>query len=720
MASNEEKERHTPSNVDFRFPLCSPDDILNSVTSQELTYDTPSQPPQRPSPVVTSFQKNLTSLVQDPTGTKTSISQVASIASLPRVSSSVKIRAPVYHLSSQRSLGSIQNLDSINPEDINRVTPSIRTYHTPHPLPTDAETQAQLAWLGYRQELFRDWNFWSSLSLSCLNIGTIPGSAIGMMTAMTWGGPSVIFWGYLLGMAVMICLSAVIAEMSSAFPAAGAMLTWTFKLARANPQLRDWARFISWLIGTLLFFAHVVIQVALTSQFTSMIISTFIGAGIKWKVEGWQKFLINAVYLIGCGFSVSSSTARSPKLWIILGVFSICLYLILCLTLILTSNAKVKFPDMFNRFENDTDFDSDGFVFLMGWSLVSLAFGAEASAHLAEETKQPASNVPKALFYSTLISYILGCILNVVLSAVSTLPSLEDRSIFKTHLVDLIFAHCPRPAALLILCCLLVLMFLEDVAQLFAASRFTWAMARDRGFPFAHVWRKVSTQHRIPRRATGLLVGCSILAAAVISIKDNIFTESLITSASYLLLICYLVPVAIYLCCDKDVLQYDGRNVWNLRGLSRPCAWISLIFLTFALCLMACPTGLPISAATWSWSPLFLVAVTAWGTTTWMIYGQDRYVGPVKSITLWTTGQEVEFPYKRTTAKLTTQVPKAAETTDIRIHPATVPERIQVSCDEEEEEVRTVPEDPQDVYSTDITSNSSWLGTSLGGTDIGR
>lgn len=102
-----------------------------------------------------------------------------------------------------------------------------------------------------------------------------------------------------------------------------------------------------------------------------------------------------------------------------------------------------------------------------------------------------------------------------------------------------------------------------------------------------------------------------------------------------------------------------------------------------------------------------------------MIYGQDRYVGPVKSITLWTTGQEVEFPYKKTTTKLTTQAPKAGETTDIRIRTANVPEGRQVSCDEEEE-VRTVAEDPSDVYSTDITSNSSWLGTSVVGTEIGR
>lgn len=179
------------------------------------------------------------------------ISPVASLIPEPMVSSSSRFATPIYHLPSQKSIGSLlphpsasmpiiksQTLDSIHPTSIRvshspslqAVTPDFqpnsRSSRSPHLNPTDAETQAQLAWLGYRQELFRDWDLWSSLSLSCLNIGTIPGSVFGMMTAMTWGGPSVQFWGYLLGMAVMICLSAVIAEIASAFPAAGAMLTW--------------------------------------------------------------------------------------------------------------------------------------------------------------------------------------------------------------------------------------------------------------------------------------------------------------------------------------------------------------------------------------------------------------------------------------------------------------------------------------------------------------
>lgn len=153
----------------------------------------------------------------------------------------------------------------------------------------------------------------------------------------------------------------------------------------------------------------------------SMIIGILKGAGVVWELQGWQSFLLNAGYLIACGLVISTPATRSPKLWTFLGVFALGLYLVICISLLVSSDAKVGFPEIINRFENHSDFNNDGFVFLMGWSLMSLAFGAEASAHMAEETQQPASNVPKALFYSTLISYVLGCILNLCLSAVSLL-----------------------------------------------------------------------------------------------------------------------------------------------------------------------------------------------------------------------------------------------------------------------------------------------------------
>lgn len=48
-----------------------------------------------------------------------------------------------------------------------------------------------------------------------------------------------------------------------------------------------------------------------------------------------------------------------------------------------------------------------------GWVLTSVATGAEACAHLSEETKRPTRNVPMAIFWSTAVSYIFGWIVRL-------------------------------------------------------------------------------------------------------------------------------------------------------------------------------------------------------------------------------------------------------------------------------------------------------------------
>lgn len=90
-----------------------------------------------------------------------------------------------------------------------------------------SETEVQLAWLGYKQELFRDWDFWASFSLSCANIGVFPGSFWALYAALGTGGPIIMIWGYAISMVFMCCLNAVLAEMSSAYPVTGAMFTCT-------------------------------------------------------------------------------------------------------------------------------------------------------------------------------------------------------------------------------------------------------------------------------------------------------------------------------------------------------------------------------------------------------------------------------------------------------------------------------------------------------------
>jgi hypothetical protein len=142
--------------------------------------------------------------------------------------------------------------------------------------PTAEETSLRLAWLGYRQELSRNWGFWSSFSLSYINLGrfwvlqssaqllrlpdvtllhfSLSGATSGTFwayqTFYILGGPVSVFWGSILIGTVMLIqymvsqstgirvslrnlnwcfvlkFLKVLAELASAYPAAGAMFTW--------------------------------------------------------------------------------------------------------------------------------------------------------------------------------------------------------------------------------------------------------------------------------------------------------------------------------------------------------------------------------------------------------------------------------------------------------------------------------------------------------------
>ncbi|EHS64700.1 uncharacterized protein PGTG_22336 [Puccinia graminis f. sp. tritici CRL 75-36-700-3] len=64
--------------------------------------------------------------------------------------------------------------------------------------PTAEETSLRLAWLGYRQELSRNWGFWSSFSLSYVNLGATQGTFWAYQTIYILGGPVTMFWGTIL------------------------------------------------------------------------------------------------------------------------------------------------------------------------------------------------------------------------------------------------------------------------------------------------------------------------------------------------------------------------------------------------------------------------------------------------------------------------------------------------------------------------------------------
>lgn len=120
---------------------------------------------------------------------------------------------------------------------LSHFTPKSRTQSSPSTTTKSSSkstSHKQLISLGYTgATLKRDYDFWSAVSISICNIGFLPGTFLGVLTAAEVGGSSMYTIGWPIAGLFMLGLVAVLAEMASTYPVAG---SFAFPLLLASPS----------------------------------------------------------------------------------------------------------------------------------------------------------------------------------------------------------------------------------------------------------------------------------------------------------------------------------------------------------------------------------------------------------------------------------------------------------------------------------------------------
>ena len=276
-------------------------------------------------------------------------------------------------------------------------------------------------------------------------------------------------------------------------------------------------------------------------------------------------------------------------------IYSLIIYSNIVLPFLSASSAHY----IFTEYANTTGFTRKGYVYLLGWVLTSIATGQDVAAHLAEEAKYPTKTVPKAIFWSTAISYLAGWALSLSLMAVprdtvsvSSSPARDYGAAAQT-----LTSVLPRSLAFFILILVILGMQFQDIAQLLASSRFIWALARDSAIPGSSYLSHLSMSSRIPVRATWAVCFIVSLSLMLIATSRSIVTNLMLEGGGAVLVLAYGLPVVCYLTCGKGALDVDGRNDWTLRGWSRYVAYIALAYTLLIIILISCPTDWPITAS---------------------------------------------------------------------------------------------------------------------------
>lgn len=97
---------------------------------------------------------------------------------------------------------------------------------------SDLDYDAQrLRDLGYKQEFKREISLFVQAGFGFTTMGVLPNWLVGFGGSMVAGGPSSLFWGWIVVVPFVLCIAFSMAEVISAYPLAGGIYSWSFLLS---------------------------------------------------------------------------------------------------------------------------------------------------------------------------------------------------------------------------------------------------------------------------------------------------------------------------------------------------------------------------------------------------------------------------------------------------------------------------------------------------------
>jgi amino acid transporter len=223
---------------------------------------------------------------------------------------------------------------------------------------------------------------------------------------------------------------------------------------------------------------------------------------------------------------------------------------------------------------------------------------------MAEEVSDPALKVPKAMSLCVPIGGIAG--LFFIIPICVTLPPLADIAaapvgqalpyIFQTVMGS------PGGGLGLTFLVLGVTMFCS-ISITVAASRCTWAFARDEAIPGAKIFSIVNDKLGVPVYALALTTVVQMLLG-LINLGSSSAFNAFVAVGVEALAVSYAIPIAISLLWNKRVEVNQAR--WNCGPIIGTVVnVVAISWITFEVVLFSMPTALPVTDVTSKDNELF-------------------------------------------------------------------------------------------------------------------
>jgi urea carboxylase system permease len=348
-----------------------------------------------------------------------------------------------------------------------------------------------LARFGYTQELRRALGVYSSFAVAFSYISPSTGIFTLFILGLALAGPF-FWWSWPIVVIGQLIIAFNFAEVSSHFPVAGSVYQWTKYLSN---------RTYSWFTGWIYLFAGVLTVAAVVATVPLVLIPLLNNMGMSISTDPDTNRNVAALVLLSTtllsifGVRLVAIVNNTGVVFEILGMVVFALILVLFYH---HQSVSVFTDTSYLGTSNQTG----TFLAAMFMSLFVI-YGFDTASTLAEETKNPRREAPRAVIAAVIGAAIIGAIF--LFAVVIAIPG--DMSKFVTDtgagkypfpLVTIIESNFPGWAANLYLFVVFAAIYVCCLAIQTSTIRLAFGMARDGKLPFGRQFNKVNPRLHTP------------------------------------------------------------------------------------------------------------------------------------------------------------------------------------------------------------------------------
>jgi amino acid transporter len=425
--------------------------------------------------------------------------------------------------------------------------------------------------LGYAQQLFREMGGFSNFAISFTIISVLTGAVLLYGYGLKFAGPIVNSAGWPLVSVLTLCVAASMAELASAYPTAGGLYFWAYRLGG-----RTWAWVTAWL--------NMIGQVTITAGINIAAAIYLIGAATRilglppdatvpvfGSLTSWyfQVFvmaliMIPQVLINVLGIRLTARLNNLSVWWHIGGVLLIAVLLaafgrhhnpvgFLFQAGTVVSPLEAASADLGGRTApalviGELKLPSPLFALLPGLvdlyaaAPFALAFvlallqaqwtytGYDASAHVAEETVMARLNTAWGIFLSVAVSAVVGYVMLLIFTWCIPGGDVAKTANDAYPVLHIVYSNLATVWAHTIAVVIGGAMWLCGLASITSMGRMWYAFARDDGMPGSRVLKQIHARYGTPVAATLVTSALAVLIclyAAAFSVVTSISTITL-------------------------------------------------------------------------------------------------------------------------------------------------------------------------------------------------